>query len=308
MTLGSTHISEILNPDRWRDFAWGHIASRALAIDPHMDPAELNAVKAEAAGLLPDHVVTTQLCAALSELGAKLHARMNVQRVRSEPLDSTVSNVLGVDYDRGRDPIPYVKSMSEQFLRIDLGESVISVERVRFQNYGATVLNLDTVAQLDNIRIADRKAGIIHIMPTTGYLQIETAAGNEPLLMASRFRAFNYDHSSRNNTLPASWLLDYTTGPVDNATGRTGFLDASLVNWIDAYAGVILFSLSGIAVGGGIASTSLSIDGISRSIGTTASAMYGLNSAFEKVLADRSKEIKWSYWRQKYSGVHVGLF
>lgn len=307
MTPGGIHIGDLCNADRWRDFAWGHIASHAIALSPDIATDVLNAIKEKGAGFLPDQVVERQLAAAMSELGAHLRINLSVAKVRSTPLDDTVSNVVGVDYDRTRDPIPYVKAMSEQFLRVDVGEPLISIQRVRFRNYASTVLDLATPSQLENVRIVDRKAGIFHIMPTAGYLQLETSQTSEPLLVASRFRAWNYGHSSRNNTLPASWLVDYLTGPVDLA-GRAGFLDPLLVNWVDARAGVLLFSLSGIAQGGGVASTSLSIDGVSRSVGTTASAMYGLNSAFEKVLDDYTKSIDWAYWRRKYTGVTVGLF
>lgn len=307
----SVHISEVLDPNLWRErFAWGTLLSRVFSIDPNISQAELNKIKMATVGYLPDSVVVFHLTAALSELGAQIGIPMAVIRVKTRPVDSTLT--LGVDYDVVRDALPWVRAASQQYERVDVGAPLISIQRVRLRNYDTEILDLDMSVTEDaaRVKIVDSRSGIFHILPTTvggsgGY--VTTIPDDLPLGAAWLGRGYGLPSMARGQTSPASWVVDYTTGPIDDI-GNAGFLPAQLANWVYAKAGVSLMSLSGIAQGGGIASGSVSLDGLSHSFGTTASAMYGLNSAFEGVLKDIHEKINWAIWRRQMTGVTVGIF
>lgn len=308
MTLPSLSMKmeTILNPHEWRQrYAWGHIVARIFDVAPDATVGEINALMKATVGGLPDHVVQWHLAWALSELGAKLYAPLSVEIVKTVPVDDDL--VQGTDYHRTRDPLPMIQSNARDNCRIDIGEPIISIQRVRLSYYGSIVQTLDSAAQLETVRIVNRKAGTIHIMPSTFDIGLATAV-NRPLPYVAALHQGSWSRQyQQRTTLPATWLIDYTTGPTDGF-GAPGTLPAALAHYVWARAGLIMYSLSGIAQGGGVASGSVSIDGVSHSIGTTASAMYGLNSAYEKVLQDEVKALDLDFWRRHMSGVQAVVF
>lgn len=300
-------IEDCVKATLWRDrYAWGHILSRAFAVHPSATEEEINILRQETFGYLPDHVVEWHLSAALAELGAKLQTRLRVEIVKAPPVDTTL--VRGADYHRVGRPLPLVRDMARTYLRIDVGEPLLSVQRVRISYHGSAPEDFVTAEDVaDTIKIVAPTTGTFHIMPAGGIFGFPVMSeGYAPLMVSRRQQDWAYSHSSRVNTVPATWLVDYTTGPVGE--NDAGAIDAALAAWVYARAGLTLFSLSGVAQAGGVASTSVSIDGVSRSTSLTASAIYGLNSSFEKVLEDYQKSIDWGYWRSRYSGVSVGMF
>lgn len=304
----SVTVDEILDPARWRQlYAWGHIAGVGFQLAPGIPQEELNQIIQKTFGYLPDHTVQWHLTVALSELGALLHVPLQVQIVKTVPVDEGLRR--GVDYHRSREPLPWVQSNVQTSYRIDVLEPVISVQRVRLQLNGTTVLTLDTDAQLETVRIVNRRTGHLHLMPAPGEVGLRTSADTllNYAVNPGGGGIFERSISARGQTIPAAWLVDYTTGPMDE-NGLSGAIPAALAHWVWCKAGLTLMSLSGIAQGGGVASASVSIDGVSHSLGTTASAMYGLNSAYEEMLRKDIEALDVDFWRRKMTGVHAVVF
>lgn len=109
----------------------------------------------------------------------------------------------------------------------------------------------------------DSKMGDITIFPTSGSLQIINPAIGvaQPYFMSGRY-------------MPMSVKIDYIAG-MDKED-----IPMNLMMYILKSAAIDIFQQWGDQIiGAGIASSSLSIDGLSQSIGTTQSAMYGGASA-----------------------------
>ncbi len=101
-----------------------------------------------------------------------------------------------------------------------------------------------------------------------------------------------------NKTIPNYWALHYMTGFTR--------IPADILNYIGRSASVNLFiNLGDIVLGVGVANKSISIDGLSQSIGSTASAMYSLFSArIVQYQKDMARQI--DLLRARYSGIFIG--
>lgn len=115
---------------------------------------------------------------------------------------------------------------------------------------------------LEWIRI-ESKAGQIHLFPQlgqfSGTLAIDKAYTLAPILMAVRYA-------------PHIFSIEYEAG--------MDVVDEDLADAIGMIAAIQFFNIFGdLVIGAGIASMSISIDGISQSIGTTASAENAAYSA-----------------------------
>lgn len=109
----------------------------------------------------------------------------------------------------------------------------------------------------------DSRVGDVTIFPTsTGANYIQPAFGVAlPYFM-------------HNSYMPMAISIDYEAGMDKKDVPHT------LLDWIYKYAAITIFEVWGDQIiGAGIASSSISIDGLSQSIGTTQSAMYGGASA-----------------------------
>lgn len=109
----------------------------------------------------------------------------------------------------------------------------------------------------------DSRVGDITIFPTsTGANYIQPAFGAAvPYFM-------------HNSYMPMAISIDYEAGMDKKDIPHT------LLDWIYKYAAITIFEVWGDQIiGAGIASASISLDGLSQSIGTTQSAMYGGASA-----------------------------
>lgn len=115
----------------------------------------------------------------------------------------------------------------------------------------------------DNWIQLDKRVGDVTIFPTSGGTTfIQPAIGTAvPYFMS---RAY----------VPMAISIDYEAG-MDKED-----IPHNLLDWIYKYAAITIFEVWGDQIiGAGIASSSVSIDGLSQSIGTTQSAMYGGASA-----------------------------
>ncbi|WP_099321102.1 hypothetical protein [Anaerococcus sp. Marseille-P3625] len=109
----------------------------------------------------------------------------------------------------------------------------------------------------------DKRVGDVTIFPTTGSVNyINPAIG----VAVPYFMTRSY--------MPMAISINYKAGMEKEE------IPHNLLDWIFKYAAITIFEVWGDQIiGAGIASSSVSIDGLSQSIGTTQSAMYGGASA-----------------------------
>lgn len=98
--------------------------------------------------------------------------------------------------------------------------------------------------------------------------------------------------------IPNYWTMRYITG--------YKVVPADILNYLGRLAAIELFNnLGDILLGAGVANKSQSIDGLSQSIGTTASAMYSLFSArIESYRKDMQRQLP--ILRNRYRGYLMG--
>jgi len=302
----SIPVTEVLNPKTWRDnYVWGHVTAQAFEIAADTSAEDLLKIMREMAGRLPDATVLWHIRVALADLAAKLDIPLNISIVKARPVDDGL--IQGTHYDRVADRLPYIREAASNYYRVDIGQPIISVERVRAFWYDDLVLDIgpDTDSAR-TIRIVDRKSGQIHLLPGFGYEGWPIVLSETSPLAFSAFLWY-FNNYKQINTVPDVWAVDYTTGPIDEE-GAVNQIDLPLVDWVYCVAGQKLLSISGAAQAGGLASTSVSIDGVSQSTSLTASAIYGLNSALEKMLETAEKRIDWKWWSIRKRGVQVGIY
>lgn len=282
--IGRTvNVREVLDPQLWRErYAYG------LPVGQSFD--EQAAAKALFAGL-PDETIRWHLRSALSEAEMHLGVELGIEVLKARPVDPGL--VQGRDYDRVVSRMPYTRSEESRFFRIDLPIGpVISVERVRAYYWDTLVWefsNSDPAGNLENIHLEWDKSGSLHIVPA-----------NMQAFMVTKSGTFGVWHTIRLSAepIPAVWAVDYTVGP--HHKGKPGHVPAVLAHWCYSVAGILLLSVGGLAQSKGLSSTSLSIDGVSKSIGLQASAIYGINSALETALDNATKRIDWKKLRAAY--------
>lgn len=122
--------------------------------------------------------------------------------------------------------------------------------------------NLEHMKVPDDWILVDKVNGDVQLFPVSGSMQMINPAGIMPHFMYNvRFR-------------PMAISISYHAG-MDKKN-----IPTNLLNYIFKLAAIDVFEVWGDQIiGAGIASSSLSIDGLSQSIGTTQSAMYGGASA-----------------------------
>lgn len=297
--LGTTcPVAEVINPTLWRKrYAWGVNLGGSSDIKAAIKRCggtaqDIEDLKRLVEGI-PLDVIAYHLKAALSEVEVKLGISMAIRRYRSMP--DADGLVLQRDYDLRSEPIAFNPATSRGFIRLDLPPSLLSVERVRGVVWGNTVLDWGAETSGVDIQITDGQRGEIHIAPSSMSTLYSSFGTLAPMIM------------NGNQPIPGFWRVDYTCGPWAKYDGKDmpGRIELVLADWIGLTAGVKLLSLAGTAAGGGIASGSLSVDGLSKSFSTTASAMYGLNSALEAVYKEAAERIDWRALRSYKNPVRV---
>lgn len=314
-TLGlSVPVSEVLNPKLWRErYAFGitlgktttsgaTLASRLSRI-ANGKPAEITAegsaqdVLTDLITEIPDDVIRWHLRAAVSELEMKMGIPLGVIVCKADPDDGLKR---GIHYDKKVNRLPYNHGEAYHWYRIDLPSSVLSVERIRAFYYGQVIWDFsDERDNIEQIRLEWANQGSLHILPINFQnIIVEEGAGNYGVW---------HTMALHRSPVPDFWSVDYTLGPKTKA-GVPGEIEAVLAHWCYAVAGITLLSIGGLAKSQGLTSASVSFDGLSRSIGLQASAIYGLNSALEHVLEQTIKRINWKQLRAHKRGIRVRPF
>jgi len=326
-SLGLTvPVSEVLDPRLWRErYAYNLFTGPAspsaratarsklsdlLCVRPNGVTAGARAAQSQAEVTelvegLPDDTIRWHLRAALSELETRLGIPMGTIVVKTEPVDEGL--VKGVHYDRLEPRRPFVRSNQSNWWKFELPTGLISVDRVRAYWYDVLVWEISPEqGNMDLLKVEWKDQGATHIIPSAGFNLLITAPGFSGAWGSGNYGAFQLLHSGfGSQRLPNVWGYDYTIGPYDKHTNTPGQIEAILAHWCYCVAAQLLLSLEGMGRSGGVANTSISLDGLSRSIGTTASAIYGLNSALEEALRQATKRIDWQALRVYKKGLKV---
>jgi len=314
-TLGlSVPVTDVIDPQLWRErYATGlragatastgakSIKQRIAELTGDRDAGE--AFQVVASGI-PDETIRWHLRAALSELEMKLGVNFGLEVVKSPPIDDGL--VLGRDYDRVRERLPYTRAEASDWFRIDLPDSsIISVERIRAYYFDMLVWEFSNDNDTRHlIHLEWSKQGILHIIPIELQSIVVTRSGFGGSGNYGVWHTINL-HTS---PVPDFWGVDYTVGPISEHGKQPGRIEAVLAHWCYCVAGILLLSIDGLAQSQGLTSASISMDGVSRSIGLQASAIYGLNSALEHALEEATKRIDWKQLRTRKRGLTVHPF
>lgn len=201
--------------------------------------------------LTPDGTAALQalINGILADVQAKLGIRFEQQRLITDPDDG---QVLGVDYDiRGERLMYFRPAAMAQHYTIPLPYSnVVSIERVRLFSAAMEVYEMPR----DWISFTS-KEGVLRVTPLSPTLGSSQVHGNWGSLDALWFR-YGY-----RDTLPNAWSLDYTFGH--------GQLDDDVARYVGLTAAIEALAMAGAMPdnGGGLSNESLSMDGVSESIG-----------------------------------------
>lgn len=309
-TLGLTvPITELLDPARWRErYAANIILGTGETLAESSVLAELHGCRPSGApqtkGLqedddetvneIVDDVIRWHLKVALSELEMRIGIPMGIVVCKSPPVDDGLT--LGVHYDKVVPRLPFLRSEQMEFYRIDLPAGVISVERIRAYWYGQVIWEISAAAFNDAmIRLEHPGTSSLHIIPTqtTSLLLAGLGAGfYGPLHLLG----------GEEQALPDVWAVDYTLGP-KSKYGAVGTIEAALAHWCYCKAALLLFSMAGQAISRGVTNASLSIDGLSKSIGLNGAQ--GLNAALEQRFKEAEEAIDWKDVRTYKRGLRV---
>ena len=176
----------------------------------------------------------------------------------------------------------------QEFCYIQLYQfPVISVEALRASYAGQSIMSFPA----DWIHI-HKKTGQLQLVPTTGSLSQVLLQGNGVMLPLI---------TSRLSNMPHLFAVEYTAG------FDAGAVPADIVDIIAMKACIGILNIMGdILLGAGIASQSLSIDGLSESIATTQSAE---NSAYSARVRQYEKQIKAQLptLRDRYKGIRLAV-
>jgi hypothetical protein len=322
-TMGlSVPVTEALDPALWRErYAYGitlgvgepsaetAALKDVLGCDTsrgHPKTAGGRALKAETADdcisalatEIPPSVIRWHLRAAMSELEIKLGIPFGVVVTKGIPVDDGL--VQGTDYDRAEPRRVFLESERRAFYRVDLPASVLSVERVRAFWFDQLVWSIS--ADDNNqalIQLEHPSTGSMHLLPT----QAATLLIAMPISSSPEYGSLQM-MMGYPSQLPGVWSIDYTQGPMTKQ-GQPGHIEAALAHWIYCKAGILLLSMGGMAASKGLTNASLSIDGLMKSIGLQASAMYGINSALENRLKEAEEAIDWNKLRLYKRGMRI---
>lgn len=134
---------------------------------------------------------------------------------------------------------------------------------------------------------------------TSGQIQLMPNAGSAGSMIITAGGAFGGMVSSRFSYAPSMWRISYRAGMDE--------IPDDLVEYIMKRASVGILQVWGdLIIGAGIANQTISIDGLSQSIGTTQSPEFSGAGARIKNYNDDMRELE-KRLRDTYTGINLGL-
>lgn len=293
----SVPVAEVLSAPKWRTryahgVLLGAIRREWRTVNRGGDPVrELTRV----VDALPDDTIRHHLAVALSEVEVKLGIPMGVTICKSPPLDDGV--IQGVHFDRLLERRPMTERRDIGF-RIPAPPGLVSIERIRAYFYGNKLWEVsESAGNFADLQISWANQGTVTISPTA--LTTIVVSG-DALHTTLLHRVY-----SMQVAFPDFWAIDCTLAPSDRQSGIVGHIPLVLAHYIACAASIPLLSLASMAVSQGVTSSSVSLDGVSRSISLQASAMYGMNSALENVYKEALQRINWKELSLALRGIRV---
>lgn len=293
----SVPVTEVLNPGLWRDrYAYGVLLG-AIKREWQASgkPGDPGRTLVRTVDELPPDTIRWHLRAALSEVELKIGVPMGVVICKAPPFDAT--DLRGKTYDRQVPRLPFHLGEHESWWKIQLPAGVLSVERVRGYYYGNTVWEFSEArGNLDQLHLEWPGYGGVHVMPSSLTSIVISSTGQVGVLQQLYINRV---------AVPDFWAVDYTLGPGTWPAGLDGHIPAAVADWCYCVAGQKLLNLASMSVSKGVSSSSVSMDGVSRSVNLQASAMYGMNSALERVYKEASERIDWKALALALRGIRV---
>lgn len=279
------HVADLLDPRRWVERYFWPVVDNAAAT-PHPRLAGKTMLDA-----VPPASIANALASSLASMSRHVGIDFALVRHRAPPVEDGARQ--GDDYDVLDDRLPYVGSrVSGIGYQLHLPPNVVSVSRVRGVVFGEAIVDVDADdADTGEIVAVNRQQGAFVVRPATVSPISAGGAWANLIRFAREIQAF--------------WAVDYVTGYVSAISGRAGYVPADLADYVCLDAGIQLLNMLGTMATKGVSSTSLGFDGFSKSVSLQASAMYGVNSALEKVFIDRMQRIDLEHARSHYRGIQV---
>lgn len=312
----SVPVAELVDPKLWRERyawmipagqVWGGVTFKELIGQPCRPKPPGSSASgtcgtddddADLSGFgFPDSVVRWHLRAALSELEMRLTINLGMQLVHSEPLVD--GEIQGRDFDVLEPRRTLATAQVDGYAQIQVLPDVIRVDRVRGIWYGTTVLDLKRSEHPDALTITHPKEGVIAIRPPLGYAAITTPTPYSWLGLPSFWFSRGFV------PVPGFWAVDYLRGPISK-DGKPGHIEAVFANWVYAAAGLTLLALDSAARSRGLASSSLTMDGVSRSV--TLAKNGDLNAVLTDAFDRIDKSIDWKATRLGKRGLRLRPF
>lgn len=298
----SVPVAEVLDPALWRErYAYGLVlgeaATRGSTLRERVLAAKRGAAgpNGDAAAIegLPDSVIRWHLRVALSEVGTKLGIPLSTEVIKADPVDEGL--VRGIDYDRVVPRLPYRRAETDQWFMLPLENNVVSVERIRAYWYDDLIMEVSPArGNADLIAIQHPRQGIVHVVPANLQSLTMDTAGN----YGAWFTIVGaLAHA------PYFWAVDYTRGPIAR-DGSPQRIEAVLAHYVYCTAGLTLLALDSVARIKGITSSSLSLDGVSRSISVSPHLHQVLADTWEAAL----KRIDWPSLRTSHRGLRLRMY
>lgn len=199
-------------------------------------------------------------------------------------------------------------------LDITIGETEFMAERhdyIRsdYQNWGFIQLQHNPVKEIKGLRLTYGNRPSVEIPldwvqldKLTGQITLFPSAGSANSLIIGQ-TGMLFGFQSQWDYAPQLWEIDYVAGIDENDPSMPTALLAEAV-YKRAACG-ILNVWGDLIIGAGIANQSVSIDGVSQSIGTTQSAMYGGASARVNEYTNDLNDHLLPVLRQKFGGIRM---
>ena len=244
-------------------------------------------------------------------------SHVSVQKIKKNYL-------FGIDLsDSQGNPLPeelfvhYMNSAVDylaNLLDITIGETEFTGERhdyfrKDYQNWGFIQLQHNPVREVKGLRLTygnrpsvEIPLDWIQLDKLTGQITLFPSAGSSNSLIIGQ-TGMLFGFQSQWDYAPQLWEVDYVAGiDEDDPSMPTDLLSEAIYK--RAACG-ILNVWGDLIIGAGIANQSVSIDGVSQSIGTTQSAMYGGASARVNEYTNDLNDHLLPVLRQKFGGVRM---